>query len=159
MLGGKLHIRLSVGATGAERTVTNVSAGQVTATSTDAVNGSQLYAADAQITANTTSISNLSGAVTTLQGNVTTINGQITTIDGQITNMQGQMADAVMYDSSSHTSVTLGGTAATSAVALHNVANGGLSASSLDAVNGSQLYATNTNVSNLSGNAQQIPLT
>ncbi|WP_434715292.1 hypothetical protein [Paraburkholderia sp. A3RO-2L] len=35
-------------------------------------------------------------------------------INGQITNMQlGQLADAVMYDSSSHDSVTLGGTGAT----------------------------------------------
>nr|WP_322051049.1 hypothetical protein [Paraburkholderia bannensis] len=112
---------VSVGSSGAERTITNVAAGRVAATSTDAVNGSQLYAADTQITANTSSI-------TTLQGNVTTINGQIT-------NMQGQLANAVLYDSSSHNSVTLGGTGATSAVALHNVANGTLSASSLDAVN------------------------
>ncbi len=35
---------ISVGAVGAERQVTNVAAGQVTATSTDGVNGSQLYA-------------------------------------------------------------------------------------------------------------------
>ncbi|MGA5656468.1 YadA family autotransporter adhesin [Rahnella contaminans] len=35
---------VSVGGAGAERTITNVAAGQVTATSTDAVNGSQLYA-------------------------------------------------------------------------------------------------------------------
>jgi autotransporter adhesin len=34
---------VSVGAQGAERQVTNVAAGQITATSTDAVNGSQLY--------------------------------------------------------------------------------------------------------------------
>ncbi|MFX1715822.1 hypothetical protein [Paraburkholderia sp. A1RO-5L] len=49
-----------------------------------------------------TNVSNLAGDVTNLAGNVTTINGQIT-------NMQGQLADAVMYDSSSHSSVTLGG--------------------------------------------------
>ncbi|MEM5318592.1 ESPR-type extended signal peptide-containing protein, partial [Paraburkholderia sp. JHI869] len=140
---------VSVGKAGAERTITNVAAGQVTASSTDAVNGSQLYAADTQITANTTSISNLQGSVTTLQGNVTTINGQITTINGKL-------ADAVMYDSSAHNSVTLGGTGASTPVALHNVANGALSATSLDAVNGSQLYATNTNVSNLAGNVTTI---
>ncbi|WP_321965490.1 hypothetical protein, partial [Paraburkholderia sp. J7] len=64
----------------------------------------------------------------------------VTTINGQITNMQGQLADAVLYDSSAHDSVTLGGTGATSAVALHNVANGLVNASSFDAVNGSQLY-------------------
>ncbi|WP_260432858.1 hypothetical protein, partial [Burkholderia stagnalis] len=35
---------MSVGAAGAERQVTNVAAGQISASSTDAINGSQLYA-------------------------------------------------------------------------------------------------------------------
>ncbi|WP_321840736.1 beta strand repeat-containing protein [Paraburkholderia bannensis] len=147
---------VSVGAAGAERTITNVAAGRVTATSTDAVNGSQLYAADTQITANTSSITTLNGQVTTLQGNVTTINGQITSLNGQITNINGQLANAVMYDSSSRNSVTLGGTGASAPVALHNVANGTLSAASTDAVNGSQLYATNANVTNLSNTVNNI---
>ncbi|WP_434716943.1 ESPR-type extended signal peptide-containing protein [Paraburkholderia sp. A2RO-4L] len=147
---------VSVGTASGTRQIQNVAAGQVAATSTDAVNGSQLYAADTQITANTTSISNLQGSVTTLQGNVTTINGQITSINGQITNINGKLNDAVLYDSSAHDSVTLGGSGSTTPVALHNVANGTLSASSLDAVNGSQLYATNTNVSNLAGNVTTI---
>ena len=34
---------VSVGATGQERTITHVAAGRITADSTDAVNGSQLY--------------------------------------------------------------------------------------------------------------------
>ncbi|WP_415765076.1 beta strand repeat-containing protein, partial [Paraburkholderia sp. J10-1] len=154
---------VSVGAANTERTITNVAAGQVTAASTNAVNGSQLYATNTQVTVNSTNISNLQGSVTTLQGqvttlqgNVTTLQGNVTTINGQITNMQGQLANAVLYDSSAHNSVTLGGTGATSAVALHNVANGTLSASSLDAVNGSQLYATNTNVTNLSNTVNNI---
>ncbi|MEX3954366.1 adhesin, partial [Paraburkholderia sp. EG287B] len=46
----------------------------------------------------------------------------------------------VMYDTSAHDSVTLGGTDATTPVALHNVASGAVSATSSDAVNGSQLY-------------------
>ena len=41
---------VSVGAAGAERQVTNVAAGQVSATSTDAVNGSQLYATNQAVT-------------------------------------------------------------------------------------------------------------
>ncbi|WP_321844481.1 YadA family autotransporter adhesin [Paraburkholderia bannensis] len=89
----------------------------------------------------------------------------VNTMQGQITALQGQTADAVMYDSSAHSSVTFGGIGATTPVALHNVAAGALSAVSTDAVNGSQLYATNqqvaqntsdiadlqTNVSNLGG--------
>ncbi|MFG1428246.1 YadA-like family protein [Roseixanthobacter glucoisosaccharinicivorans] len=43
-VAGTATSTVSVGAVGAERTITNLAAGQVNATSTDAVNGSQLYA-------------------------------------------------------------------------------------------------------------------
>ncbi|MCC8397571.1 YadA-like family protein [Paraburkholderia sp. MMS20-SJTR3] len=59
------------------------------------------------------------------------------------------MTNAVMYDSPDHSSVTLGGEGASAPVALHNVARGDLSSTSTDAVNGSQLYETNQNVTNL----------
>jgi autotransporter adhesin len=49
--------------------------------------------------------------------------------------------DAVLYDNGSHTSVALGGVGATSAVALTNIAAGAITATSTDAVNGSQLFA------------------
>ncbi|MDR3100743.1 MAG: YadA-like family protein [Paraburkholderia sp.] len=97
----------------------NVADGDLSASSTDAVNGGQLYATNSNI-------SNLAGDVTNIQGDITNINGKL--------------ADAVIYDSSAHDSLTLGGTDASAPVALHNVANGELSAASTDAVNGSQLY-------------------
>lgn len=50
---------MSVGASGKERTLTNVAAGQITATSTDAVNGSQLYATNQAVGENGAVISNL----------------------------------------------------------------------------------------------------
>ncbi|VWB34098.1 YadA-like family protein [Burkholderia seminalis] len=56
---------------------------------------------------------------------------------------------AVTYDGTTKDSVTLGGTGATTPVAIHNVKDGELSATSKDAVNGSQLFATNTRVGNL----------
>ncbi|HIH2624920.1 TPA: YadA-like family protein [Burkholderia cenocepacia] len=56
---------------------------------------------------------------------------------------------AVTYDGATKDSVTLGGTGATTPVALHNVADGVLSATSKDAVNGSQLFATNQDLGNL----------
>ncbi|MBB6101338.1 autotransporter adhesin, partial [Paraburkholderia bannensis] len=168
---------VSVGSAGQEHQITNVAAGQVTALSTDAVNGSQLYATNTQVTTNASNITTLQGQVTTLQGNVTTLQGNVTTLqgnvttlqsqvttlqgnvttmNGQITNIQGKLADAVLYDSSSHNSVTLGGSGASAPVGLHNVANGQLNATSTDAVNGSQLYATNTNVSNLAGSVTNL---
>ncbi|WP_322037527.1 YadA-like family protein [Burkholderia cepacia] len=56
---------------------------------------------------------------------------------------------AVTYDGVAKDSVTLGGTGATTPVAIHNVKDGELSATSKDAVNGSQLFATNQNLSDL----------
>ncbi|KIP17869.1 coiled stalk of trimeric autotransporter adhesin family protein [Burkholderia sp. MSHR3999] len=65
---------------------------------------------------------------------------------GQLTAaLSAGSANAVQYDTAAHDSVTLnpGGAPAP----LHNVAAGTLSATSMDAVNGSQLYATNQTVS------------
>ncbi|CAB3750285.1 hypothetical protein LMG29660_01229 [Burkholderia puraquae] len=56
---------------------------------------------------------------------------------------------AVTYDDAAKNAITLGGTGATTPVAIHNVADGVLSATSHDAVNGSQLFATNTRVGDL----------
>ncbi|WP_236596659.1 YadA-like family protein [Paraburkholderia hiiakae] len=110
-LGGSGHAAVKV---------KNVAAGDISnASSTDAVNGGQLYTTNQ-------SISNLAG--------------DVTNISGDITKIKGTVADSVLYDSSAHDSVTLGGSGH-AAVKLTNVANGALSASSIDAVNGSQLYA------------------
>ncbi|MDJ1638771.1 calcium-binding protein, partial [Agrobacterium rhizogenes] len=49
----------SVGTAGNERQITNVAAGQLSGTSTDAVNGSQLFATNQQVTSNTTAITNI----------------------------------------------------------------------------------------------------
>ncbi|WP_304672867.1 Hia/Hsf adhesin N-terminal domain-containing protein [Neisseria blantyrii] len=43
--GARAHGAVSVGASGEERRIQNVAAGEISATSTDAINGSQLYAA------------------------------------------------------------------------------------------------------------------
>ncbi|HEV3429350.1 MAG TPA: hypothetical protein VG320_15860, partial [Paraburkholderia sp.] len=137
---------VSVGSAGAERTITNVAAGQITASSTDAVNGSQLYATNTKVTQNTSDIAQNTTSIAQNTTNIAQNTSAISNLQGDVTNMAGTMADAVMYDSSAHASVTLGGVGSTTPVALHNVAAGALSASSYDAVNGSQLYATNTQV-------------
>ncbi len=122
---------LSVGAVGAERQISNVAAGRVSATSTDAVNGSQLNATN-------TSVTDLS----------TNVNTSVNNLSTQISNLANTTAEGVKYDDvNTKTSVTFnqGGTATT----LTNVAAGTLSATSTDAVNGSQLNATNTSVTDL----------
>ncbi|MEX3901671.1 hypothetical protein AB4Y34_41465, partial [Paraburkholderia sp. BR10954] len=118
-------------------TIKNVAAGDLSSTSKDAVNGSQLYATNQNVT-------NLGDRVTNVEGDVTTINGDITTINGKL-------ADAVLYDTSAHDSVTLGGAGASSPVALHNVAAG---AADTDAVNVSQLK--DAGIVDGSGNIQNV---
>lgn len=54
---------VSVGSAGNERTITNVAAGRINATSTDAINGSQLYQVAARSQGNTTAITNLQNQV------------------------------------------------------------------------------------------------
>ncbi|WP_276322953.1 ESPR-type extended signal peptide-containing protein, partial [Paraburkholderia silviterrae] len=115
------HDKLTLGGTKATAPVAlmNVANGTLDASSTDAVNGAQLFATNQ---------------------NVSNLAGDVTSIAGDVTNLYGKVADAVLYDSSSHDSVTFGGKGSTTPVALHNVANGAVSVASLDAVNGSQLY-------------------
>ncbi|MEP9347764.1 YadA-like family protein [Xanthobacter sp. KR7-225] len=55
-VAGTAASTVSVGSAGAERTITNVAAGRVEATSTDAVNGSQLYATNKALEATASSI-------------------------------------------------------------------------------------------------------
>lgn len=56
---------VSVGSAGAERQVTNVAAGQLSATSTDAVNGSQLYATNVAVDRLGSTVTNLGNSTAT----------------------------------------------------------------------------------------------
>ncbi|WP_171985378.1 ESPR-type extended signal peptide-containing protein [Burkholderia cenocepacia] len=163
---------VSVGSSTLQRQITNVAAGTA---DTDAVNVSQLKGSgligdDGKSIAAVTYDRNADG--TPNYGTVTLGNGngptQIKNVadakdDHDALNL-GQLKDtglvgedgagkltslAVTYDGAAKDSVTLGGTGATAPVALHNVADGVLSATSKDAVNGSQLFATNTRVGDL----------
>ncbi|KLE35843.1 YadA family autotransporter adhesin [Aurantiacibacter luteus] len=150
--------------------VTNVAAGNVAAGSTDAVNGSQLAATNANVATNGAAIGALqtdvgtlqgqvaanTGAIGTLQGQVTANTGDIATLQGQVAANTGDIADlqnmAVMYDDPTHASITLDGAGGTT---IGNVAPGQLSAGSTEAVNGAQLFATNQAVSALDGRVTQ----
>ncbi len=63
-------------------TITNVADGDISATSSDAVNGSQLYATNQQVETNTTNITDLDGRVTTVEGDVVNLGDTITNIAG-----------------------------------------------------------------------------
>ncbi|WP_321904006.1 YadA family autotransporter adhesin [Paraburkholderia tropica] len=107
---------------------------------------------------------NADGVATTLQSTANTYNnvgGALTNIDSRVTTLEttvvGKVENAVQYDSAAHDKVTLGGTDASAAVKLTNLADGDISsASSTDAVTGGQLYATNENVAALTQAVQNI---
>ncbi|ARP90686.1 hypothetical protein CAL14_10540 [Bordetella genomosp. 9] len=99
------------------------------------------------------SIANIIGGGVTYNPQTGTIGGTIT-VGGQtytnivdaITQTAGQASNSIQYDNSDRSSITLGGSNGT---VIHNVAAGDVSQNSTDAVNGSQLYQTNTTVNNL----------
>jgi trimeric autotransporter adhesin len=62
---------------------------------------------------------------------------------------QVDAADIIAYDSADHNRVTLGGAGAATHVALSNLQDADLSATSTDAVTGAQLYATNEQLASL----------
>lgn len=74
-------------APGAAQVLTNVAAGSITATSTDAINGSQLHETNQQVDANTTHITNLDGRVTNVEGDVTTLQGDVTNLGDHVENI------------------------------------------------------------------------
>ena len=111
-------------------TITNLADGEVSAISTDAVNGSQLFATNELVDANADDIVDLQADVTVIEGDIIDLQADVGTLQDT----------AVMYDDATQTSVTLGGVGGTT---ITNVADGTVDATSTDAINGSQLYATN----------------
>ncbi|QZC92683.1 hypothetical protein K2E96_16250 [Pseudomonas sp. ERGC3:05] len=157
---------------GAAQKLTNLAAGTLSATSTDAVNGSQLFGTNTQVSnLGTATASNLGGGAVydpvtgtvsapsyTVQGSqYNNVGGAIGAVDGGLTSLNNNISNGsvgVVQRTSTADETVLtaaGGTAATPGAAqkLTNLAAGTLSATSTDAVNGSQLFGTNTQVSNL----------
>lgn len=70
--GHKPVATVSVGKEGSERTITNVAAGRVTAESTDAINGSQLYSVATKVSDNVKAIETLKDDVATNSNHIST---------------------------------------------------------------------------------------
>ena len=138
---------ISVGKVGGERQIINVAAGQLSATSTDAVNGSQLYATNQAISSLQGQVSGAKSTVT--EGKNTTVT-KTTNADGS-TDYQVATKDDVSFDS-----VTVGNIKADAqSNKISGLADGEVSATSNEAVNGSQLHGTAESVANvLGGNAK-----
>ncbi|EFO5650948.1 autotransporter adhesin SadA [Salmonella enterica subsp. enterica serovar Miami] len=112
---------------GSDSKITNLAAGTLAADSTDAVNGSQLFATNENVSQNTTDIATNTTNINSLSNSVTTLTD-----------------DALLWDAASG---AFNANHSGSDSKITNLAAGTLAADSTDAVNGSQLFATNENVS------------
>ncbi|PVR52752.1 trimeric autotransporter adhesin SadA [Salmonella enterica] len=127
--------------TGNASKITNLAAGTLAADSTDAVNGSQLFATNENVSQNTTDIA---ANTTSINQNTTDIATNTTNINSLSDSVTTLTDDALLWDAASGAfSAKHNG----SDSKITNLAAGTLAADSTDAVNGSQLFATNENVS------------
>ncbi|EGJ6744597.1 autotransporter adhesin SadA [Salmonella enterica] len=126
---------------GSDSKITNLAAGTLAADSTDAVNGSQLFATNENVSQNTTDIA---ANTTSINQNTTDIATNTTNINSLSDSVTTLTDDALLWDAASGAfSAKHNG----SDSKITNLAAGTLAADSTDAVNGSQLFATNENVS------------
>ena len=123
--------------TNAAQQITNVAAGSVTSSSTDAVNGGQLYTLSSSAS---TSLSSAYNSISTLNTGMTSANTSISTLN---TNVSGLQKDALQWNGSAYDASH--GTDA--AQKITNVAAGSVTSSSTDAVNGGQLYTLSSSAS------------
>ena len=182
--------------------ISGVAAGEISSTSTDAINGSQLKETNDRVAANETAIKNNTEAISKLDGRVnaneTAIKNNAEAIKNNADAISGlnTRVDDVANIAKQHTTVTAGNNITVTkgsndkggenyTVALDknitvdsvkvgdktyisdkglnandqkvtNVAAGEISATSKDAVNGSQLYATNQEVANNTNRINQL---
>ncbi|WP_346778222.1 YadA-like family protein [Paraburkholderia sp. Ac-20342] len=173
---------VNMAGTAGNRTVTGVAAGAVNASSVDAINGSQLYANSASVAEalgggstvsedGTISAPSYSVGGTTV-GNIGdalgNIDGRTTQNAADIASVQDKLADGsfglVQQDATTRdltvgkdtdgTVVNMAGTAGNRTVT--GVAAGVVNASSVDAINGSQLYANSASVAEALGGGSTV---
>jgi hypothetical protein len=154
------------------RTLSGVKAGTLSATSSEAVNGSLLYATnqgvaqnasdiaglDGRVTQNTTDIGGMGTRITQNETNITAIDNRVTNVEGSVQNITNDLNSGVVglvQQDAGTNMITVAKDKAGDLVdftgtdgvrTLSGVKAGTLSDTSSEAVNGSQLYATNQSV-------------
>ncbi|EEQ3015848.1 YadA-like family protein [Escherichia coli] len=132
--------------------ITDVADGTISASSKDAVNGSQLKATNDDVEANTANIATNTSNIATNTANIAT---NITNLTDSVGDLQ---ADALLWNETKKAFSAAHGQDTTSKIT--NVKDADLTADSTDAVNGSQLKTTNdavaTNTTNIATNTTNI---
>ncbi|WP_075677896.1 ESPR-type extended signal peptide-containing protein [Stenotrophomonas sp. TD3] len=172
--GSVNYASATLGQTGTATTLRNLGPGQVSATSSEAINGAQLFAANQAVathlgggaavnasgvlTAPSYSINNVAANGTVTKGSYNDVGTAFDAVSNSLANVADQTGEidklAVKYDVDGSgnvlNSVTLKGTG-TGAVKLTNVAAGSILAGSSDAITGDQLFSTNSTIANYFG--------
>jgi len=172
--GSVNYASATLGQAGTATTLRNLGPGQVSATSSEAINGAQLFAANQAVathlgggaavsasgvlTAPTYSINNVAANGTVTKGSYNDVGTAFDAVSNSLANVADQTGEidklAVKYDVDGSgnvlNSVTLAGTG-TGAVKITNVAAGSILAGSSDAITGDQLFSTHSTIANYFG--------
>ncbi|HYG07296.1 MAG TPA: YadA-like family protein [Stenotrophomonas sp.] len=170
--------QVNFGGTQANRTLTGVAKGEVSSASVQAVNGSQLYNSAASVakalgggsqinqdgtdgelsapryTINGKALNNVGDALTAVDGRVTNMGDQINRGSIGLVRQDAATGNITVARETSGAQVSFSGLQG--ARVLTDVAKGTLSATSTEAVNGSQLHGTNQSVANALGGGAQL---
>ena len=147
------------GINNAPSVITDVANGAVSSTSSDAINGSQLYGVSDYIAdaLGGNAMVNTDGSITTPTYAIA--GGSYNNVGDALEAIDTTLDDALLWDTTAN-----GGNGAFSAAhgkdktasVITNVANGAVSATSSDAINGSQLYSTNKYIADALGGDAEV---
>ncbi|MDO3540803.1 YadA family autotransporter adhesin, partial [Ralstonia pseudosolanacearum] len=152
------------------RKLTGVAEGALSATSTDAVSGKQLYTTNQNLSTTNQNLADTNKSLAETNKNVSATTTNITNLQNTVNNISSGSAGLVQQSAAGKditVAKDLDGDAVdfsgkklsdstTFSRKLTGVAEGALSATSTDAVSGKQLYTTNQNVSKLSANVTDV---
>ncbi|OBU70784.1 hemagglutinin [Stenotrophomonas maltophilia] len=172
--GSVNYASATLGQPGTATTLRNLAPGQVSASSSEAINGAQLFAANQAVathlgggaavdasgvlTAPTYTLNNVAANSSISQGSYDDVGTAFDAVSTSLANVAGQTGEidrlAVKYDVDGSgnviDSVSLSGTGS-AAVKLTNVAAGSILAGSADAITGDQLFTTNSTIASYFG--------
>ncbi|HBB0329083.1 YadA-like family protein [Escherichia coli] len=144
---------------GSASKITNVAAGTISDTSTDAVNGAQLHGVSSSVAealgggATVNSDGSISAPTYTIADtDYTNVGDAMNAIDSTLDN-------ALLWDATAGENGAFNASHDGKASVITNVANGQINETSTDAVNGSQLNATNMLIQNIAGDTSESYIT
>ncbi|HCS7270678.1 TPA: YadA-like family protein [Escherichia coli] len=144
---------------GSASKITNVAAGTISDTSTDAVNGAQLHGVSSSV------VEALGGgAAVNSDGSIsaptyTIADTDYTNVGDAMNAIDSTLDNALLWDATAGENGAFNASHDGKASVITNVANGQINETSTDAVNGSQLNATNMLIQNIAGDTSESYIT